>query len=211
MASDPLSSSVPASGCDVWRGSHLFVHPAASVADWDDAHRLAALAKYDGYEHCHRDFGRWYDSAGRHGAIPAGASADHGSGCVDGVWLFFVQHQFEDTSWSRDEGWSFHEAALHGSSHYHLPGVLRWFTANIGVHHVHHLCSRIPFYRLPDVPRDYPELSDVGRITFFQSLRCVPRALWDEKRRRLISFREADIGRSGEHRDKSIAFPPSDY
>jgi acyl-lipid omega-6 desaturase (Delta-12 desaturase) len=122
-----------------------------------------------------------------------------------GVWLFFVQHQFEDTSWSRDEAWSFHEAALHGSSHYHLPGVLRWFTANIGVHHVHHLCSRIPCYRLPDVLRDHPELAAVGRITFFQSLRCVPRALWDEKKQRLISFREADIGRSGEHRENSIA------
>ena len=66
-----------------------------------------------------------------------------------GVWLFYVQHQFEDTFWERDEGWNFHEAALHGSSHYDLPRVLRWFTANIGVHHVHHLCSRIPYYRLP--------------------------------------------------------------
>lgn len=111
-----------------------------------------------------------------------------------GVWLFYVQHQFENTSWSRDEAWSFHEAALRGSSHYHLPAVLRWFTANIGVHHVHHLCSRIPFYRLPDVLRDHPELAAMGRITLFQSVRCVPRALWDEKGRRLISFREADIG-----------------
>jgi omega-6 fatty acid desaturase (delta-12 desaturase) len=76
----------------------------------------------------------------------------------------------------------------------HLPAVLRWFTANIGVHHVHHLCSRIPCYRLPDVLRDIPELAVVGRITLLQSLRCVPRALWDEKGRRLISFREADIG-----------------
>jgi acyl-lipid omega-6 desaturase (Delta-12 desaturase) len=111
-----------------------------------------------------------------------------------GVWLFYVQHQFEETSWSRDEAWSLHEAALHGSSHFHLPGVLRWFTANIGVHHIHQLCSRIPCYRLPDVLRDNPELAAVGRITLFQSLRCVPKALWDEKRRRLISFREADIG-----------------
>ena len=74
-------------------------------------------------------------------------------GASIGVWLFYVQHQFEDTSWSHDEAWSFHEAALHGSSHYHLPGVLRWLTANIGVHHIHHLCSRIPCYRLPDVLR----------------------------------------------------------
>jgi acyl-lipid omega-6 desaturase (Delta-12 desaturase) len=108
-----------------------------------------------------------------------------------GVWLFFVQHQFEDTSWSNDELWSFHEAALHGSSHYHLPGVLRWFTANIGVHHIHHLCSRIPCYRLPDALRDNPQLAAVGRITLLQSLRCVRMALWDEKGQRLISFEEA--------------------
>jgi acyl-lipid omega-6 desaturase (Delta-12 desaturase) len=108
-----------------------------------------------------------------------------------GVWLFFVQHQFEDTAWSNEELWSFHEAALHGSSHYHLPAILRWFTANIGVHHVHHLCSRIPCYRLPDVLRDHPELAAVGRITLFQSLRCVQMALWDEKGQRLISFEEA--------------------
>ncbi len=108
-----------------------------------------------------------------------------------GVWLFYVQHQFEDTSWSHDEAWSFHEAALRGSSHYHLPGILRWFTANIGVHHVHHLCSRIPCYRLPDVLRDNPRLASVGRITLLQSLQCVRMALWDEKKRRLVSFGEA--------------------
>src|ERR1700751_2131294 len=108
-----------------------------------------------------------------------------------GVWLFYVQHQFEDTSWSHDETWSFHEAALQGSSYYHLPGVLRWFTANIGVHHIHHLCSRIPCYRLPDVLRDNPQLAALGRITLLQSLRCVRLALWDENERRLISFGEA--------------------
>ncbi|MGI9386219.1 MAG: fatty acid desaturase, partial [Methyloligellaceae bacterium] len=82
-----------------------------------------------------------------------------------GVWLFYVQHQFEETTWDDGQSWKLHEAALHGSSHYDLPGVLRWFTANIGIHHVHHLCSRIPFYRLPQVLRDYPELGNVGRLT----------------------------------------------
>ena len=110
-----------------------------------------------------------------------------------GVWLFYVQHQFEDTTWSHDGAWSLQEAALHGSSHYYLPAVLRWFTANIGVHHVHHLCSRIPCYRLPDVLRDHPELAAIGRITLPQSLQCVGRALWDETGRRLISFRELEI------------------
>jgi omega-6 fatty acid desaturase (delta-12 desaturase) len=122
-----------------------------------------------------------------------------------GVWLFFVQHQFEHTSWSHDEHWSFHEAALHGSSHYHLPGVLRWFTANIGVHHIHHLSSRIPCYRLPDVLRDHPQLIAIGRITLLQSLRCVRMALWDEKRQRLISFEEAAVRRDCSGRDATFS------
>jgi omega-6 fatty acid desaturase (delta-12 desaturase) len=108
-----------------------------------------------------------------------------------GVWLFFVQHQFEDTHWSGGQNWSFPQAALHGSSHYDLPLVLRWVTANIGVHHVHHLSSRVPFYRLPEVLRDHPELHDVGRITLLESLRSVKLTLWDERSQRLISFREA--------------------
>jgi len=107
-----------------------------------------------------------------------------------GVWLFYVQHQFEMTFWSHASGWSFEEAALYGSSHYDLPRILRWFTANIGIHHVHHLCSRIPYYRLPRVLRDHPELRGVSRLTLLQSFRCVRLVLWDESQRRLISFRE---------------------
>ena len=107
-----------------------------------------------------------------------------------GVWLFYVQHQFDPTFWARDSEWTLHEAALYGSSYYDLPGILRWFTANIGVHHVHHLCSRIPYYRLPKALRDHPELRSVSRLTILQSLSCVRLVLWDEGRRRLISFRE---------------------
>jgi acyl-lipid omega-6 desaturase (Delta-12 desaturase) len=107
-----------------------------------------------------------------------------------GVWLFYVQHQFEHTYWAGPPAWSQHEAALHGSSHYDLPGILRWFTANIGVHHVHHLSSRIPYYRLSRVLRDFPELKGVGRLTLSESLACVPLVLWDESRQRLISFRD---------------------
>ncbi len=107
-----------------------------------------------------------------------------------GVWLFYVQHQFETTHWTREAEWSLPEAALHGSSYYDLPPVLRWFSANIGVHHVHHLASRVPFYRLREVLRDYPELKQVGRITLRQSLRCVNYTLWDEDAQRLISFGE---------------------
>jgi omega-6 fatty acid desaturase (delta-12 desaturase) len=108
-----------------------------------------------------------------------------------GVWLFYVQHQFEDTYWARQEDWKFHAGALHGSTHYDLPGPLRWFTANIGVHHVHHLASRIPSYRLSEVLKDHPQLRDVGRITLRESLACFRLALWDEEKQRLVRFRDA--------------------
>jgi len=108
-----------------------------------------------------------------------------------GVWLFYVQHQFEHTTWTKGGDWNPHDAALRGSSYYDLPGFLRWFTANIGMHHVHHLCSRIPYYRLPRVMRDRPELRDVSRLTMLQSLRGVRLTLWDETRQRLVSFRAA--------------------
>ena len=108
-----------------------------------------------------------------------------------GVWLFYVQHQFERTSWDEEEDWSWADAALRGSSYYDLPAVLRWFTANIGIHHVHHLSSRIPFYRLGQVLRDYPELKNVSRINLVQSLKCVRLGLWDETQRKLVTFGEA--------------------
>ena len=107
-----------------------------------------------------------------------------------GVWLFYVQHQFEETTWSEGSAWDLSEAALHGSSHYDLPAILRWFTANLGVHHVHHLCSRIPSYRLPEVLRDHPALASIGRLTLLESLRCIRLSLWDEHEERLVSFRE---------------------
>lgn len=109
---------------------------------------------------------------------------------IIGVWLFYVQHQFADTLWDRIPAWDLHEAALHGSSHYVLPPVLRWFSANIGIHHVHHLYSRIPFYRLPEVLRDHPTLADAHRLTLRESLRCARLHLWDEETRRLVSFRD---------------------
>jgi acyl-lipid omega-6 desaturase (Delta-12 desaturase) len=108
-----------------------------------------------------------------------------------GVWLFYVQHQFEDTHWSQPPEWQFQQSALHGSSHYELPRMLQWLSGNIGIHHVHHLSSRIPYYRLPEVLTDYPELHGIGRITIMESFRCVKLVLWDEQGQRLISFREA--------------------
>jgi omega-6 fatty acid desaturase (delta-12 desaturase) len=108
-----------------------------------------------------------------------------------GVWLFYVQHQFEATQWDRQADWSFPKTALHGSSYYVLPPVMRWFTASIGVHHVHHLASRIPFYRLAEVMRDIPALASCSRLSVRESLRTVRLVLWDEKGRRLISWKEA--------------------
>ena len=108
-----------------------------------------------------------------------------------GVWLFYVQHQFEHTSWDGADAWRHPEAALHGSSHYALPAPLRWITADIGIHHVHHLSSRIPHYRLSQVLRDFPELRDVNRMTLRESLGCVRLTLWDEDTRRLVPFSAA--------------------
>lgn len=108
-----------------------------------------------------------------------------------GVWLFYVQHQFENAYWARKGEWEQTEAALRGSSHYDLPAPLRWMTANIGVHHVHHVNSRIPYYRLTKVLKDHPELRDVSRLGLLESFRTVSLALWDEGGRRLISFGEA--------------------
>jgi fatty acid desaturase len=125
-----------------------------------------------------------------------------------GVWLFYVQHQFEQTAWERDEEWSLHQAALYGSSHYDLPMLLRWFTANIGVHHVHHLCGRIPYYRLPGVLRDYPELRGVGRLTLLQSFRCVRLVLW--MRRSAAWCRSAKSGPRRAPKTASKLVTPSD-
>lgn len=111
-----------------------------------------------------------------------------------GVWLFYIQHQFENTHWEQAPNWQLHEAALHGSSHYDLPPILRWFSANIGIHHVHHLYARIPFYRLTEVLRDHQELVNCGRMTLLESLRCASLDLWDAKTRRLVSFAQVRRG-----------------
>ena len=108
-----------------------------------------------------------------------------------GVWLFYVQHQFETTHWDSEQDWQLHDAALEGSSHYVLPPVLQWVSANIGIHHVHHLYSRIPFYRLPEVLRDHTELADCNRMTIRQSAGSVRLRLWDENTRRMVTFAQA--------------------
>ena len=130
------------------------------------------------------------DVAGGSYAVPARTPADHAAGVIHRCLVILCPTPVRGDVLGRTPRLDLHEAALHGSSHYDLPHVLRWFTANIGVHHVHHLCSRIPYYRLPGVLRDHPELGEVGRLTLMQSLGCVRLVLWDESRRRLISFGE---------------------
>jgi acyl-lipid omega-6 desaturase (Delta-12 desaturase) len=109
-----------------------------------------------------------------------------------GNWLFFVQHQFEGTHWERDDAWNFHAAALRGSSYFKLPPILQWFSGNIGLHHVHHLSSRVPNYHLQSCLDSSPELHGVAKvITLRESLGCWRLALWDERRAKLVSFQEA--------------------
>jgi acyl-lipid omega-6 desaturase (Delta-12 desaturase) len=117
-------------------------------------------------------------------------------GATAGVWLFYVQHQFERTSWEHSDRWSYAHAALHGSSYYALPPALHWLTANIGVHHVHHLCSRVPYYKLSSVVRDYPQLREIGRLGLGESFRAVRLTLWDEDRLKLVSFADASDRRT---------------
>jgi omega-6 fatty acid desaturase (delta-12 desaturase) len=106
-----------------------------------------------------------------------------------GVWLFYVQHQFEDAYWEKADQWNFHAAALGGSSFYDLPRVLDWFSGSIGFHHIHHLASKIPNYRLRACFNQVPELQRVNRLTLWGSIKALGLTLWDEERRRLISFR----------------------
>jgi omega-6 fatty acid desaturase (delta-12 desaturase) len=107
-----------------------------------------------------------------------------------GIWLFYVQHQFEDAYWQTSDAWSFDQAALRGSSYLHLPRILRFFTGNIGLHHVHHLSARIPNYNL-QTAHEAGGLDSVTRLSLLDGIRAVRLKLWDQDQRRLVTFREA--------------------
>lgn len=107
-----------------------------------------------------------------------------------GIWLFYIQHQFEHTYWKRGTEWNSRYAAMQGSSFYKLPKVLQWFTGNIGFHHVHHLSESTPNYRLQPIHERHPEFHDVYTVTLWSSLKTAFLSVWDEERARLISFRE---------------------
>jgi acyl-lipid omega-6 desaturase (Delta-12 desaturase) len=106
-----------------------------------------------------------------------------------GGWLFFVQHQFENTDWKPQEDWNFKHAAVLGSSHYDLPKILQWFSGNIGFHHLHHMSGVIPNYRLQECHETAPIMPEIRKIKFWQSLKCFNLTLWDEDLQKLVGFK----------------------
>ena len=112
-----------------------------------------------------------------------------------GIWLFYVQHQFEGTYWKDHGDWDYATAAIRGSSYLRLPGVLHWFTGSIGLHHVHHLGPRIPNYALVRCHEENPLFHDVTVITLAASVRTLRLTLWDETREQLVGFRDVAISR----------------
>ena len=108
-----------------------------------------------------------------------------------GIWLFYVQHQFEDVYWENDDHWEFADAAIRGSSYLKLPRVLQYFTGNIGFHHVHHLSARIPNYNLQRAHEEIDLFRDVPTLTLRDGLRATRLKLWCEKSGRLVTFAEA--------------------
>jgi omega-6 fatty acid desaturase (delta-12 desaturase) len=105
-----------------------------------------------------------------------------------GVWLFYVQHQFDGVYWERGEDWDYTTAALQGSSFYKLPKVLQWFSGNIGYHHLHHLSSRIPNYHLQKCHESHPLFQSVKPVTLLSSFKSFSFRLWDEQERKLVGF-----------------------
>ncbi len=105
-----------------------------------------------------------------------------------GGWLFYVQHQFEEGLWVEGANWNMQEAALLGSSYYELPKILQWFTGNIGLHHIHHLCSAIPNYKLQECMNARSELENINRMTLRESLACLHLRLWCEDTKKMIAL-----------------------
>ena len=122
---------------------------------------------------------------------------------TSGVWLFYVQHQFEGVSWERGESWDFTQAALKGSSFYRLPGILQWFSGNIGFHHIHHLSPRIPNYYLESCHKADPLFQSVPVITLFLSMKSLRFRLWDEEGHKLVGFRHLHAQRRNTGRPDS--------
>ncbi len=106
-----------------------------------------------------------------------------------GVWLFYIQHQFEGVYWERHEHWEYTSAALEGSSFYRLPRILQWFTGNIGYHHIHHLSSKVPNYYLEACHNSHPAFANVTTVTFWGGFKSLSFRLWDETDKMLVGWR----------------------
>jgi omega-6 fatty acid desaturase (delta-12 desaturase) len=105
-----------------------------------------------------------------------------------GLWLFYIQHDFEGVYWARHENWEQMRASLEGCSYYKLPGILKWISGNIGLHHIHHVRPRIPNYNLQRCYKETPALQEVIPLTICKSLKSPWLNLWDEKQNKLVSF-----------------------
>jgi len=105
-----------------------------------------------------------------------------------GVWLFYVQHQFEEAYWEHDEDWTLVESALEGSSFYKLPRIMQWFSGNIGFHHIHHLSSKIPNYKLEAAYNDSAIFQEIEPLTIKRSLSLVKFRLWDRDSRVMVGY-----------------------
>jgi len=112
---------------------------------------------------------------------------------IGGLYLFYMQHQFEDVTWFRTDNWNYRTVALKGSSFVKFPKLLQWFSGNIGFHHIHHLNSRIPNYNLSRCYRENRVFRDIKPVTFFKSFRALRLRLWDEQLQRLVSFRSRNM------------------
>ena len=106
-----------------------------------------------------------------------------------GLWLFYIQHQFDEVSWEREGNWDYKTAAIKGSSFLKLPIIFQWFTGNIGFHHIHHLSSKIPNYNLARCHYENDIFRDVKPIILFSTFKALYLSLWDESTREMISFR----------------------
>jgi omega-6 fatty acid desaturase (delta-12 desaturase) len=125
------------------------------------------------------------------------------------VWLFYVQHQFEDVYWESTDNWSYADAALRGSSYLKLPKVLQFFTGNIGLHHVHHLSARVPNYNLQAAHDNNPIFHDVPVLTLRDGIRTTRLKLWDEDSGRLVNFAHADAVAAAAERQPRAGTQPA--
>ncbi len=128
-----------------------------------------------------------------------------------GIWLFYVQHQFEDAYWESQEDWSYDDAALRGSSYLKLPKILQFFSGNIGLHHVHHLSARIPNYNLQRAHDENEVFHSVPTLTLWDGIKCMRLKVWDERSQRMVGWRQARASHKAASANRAVAAPESAF